>query len=271
MKRFAFLAYGVGCHLLFLATYAYMAGFVGNYAVPKSIDSHPAGSLGAALLLDLLLIAAFALQHSVMARPGFKRLWTRIVPEPIERSTYVLLSCAVTVVLMWQWRSLDQVIWDVQHTAARAALTGLFIAGWLMVPAVSLMINHFDLFGTRQVWLYFRGREYTHLPFRTPMLYKRVRHPLYLGWTLAFWATPTMTLGHLLFAGTLTIYMGLAALVEERDLIAAYGAKYEEYRRRVPMFLPRLGRRSGERPDVLPAPGATAAESSENVANTLAG
>lgn len=261
MKRTLFLAYGIGCHLLFLGTYAYMAGFVGNYAVPKSIDSHPGSSVGAALAINLLLISGFALQHSVMARPGFKRVWTRLVPTPIERSTYVLLSCGVTILLMWQWRSLNLVIWDVQNAAARAALTALFIAGWLMVPVVSLMISHFDLFGTRQVWLYFRGLEYTHLPFRTPMLYSRVRHPLYLGWVLAFWATPTMSLGHLLFAGTLTIYMGLAAIIEERDLIAAYGAKYEEYRRRVPMFLPRLGRHSGKPSEVSPI-SATAARTS---------
>lgn len=259
MKRTVFLAYGIGCHLAFLATYAYMAGFVGNYIVPKSIDSPAVGSTGTALAINLLLITAFALQHSVMARPEFKRVWTRIVPTPIERSTYVLLSCAVTILLMWQWRPLTQVIWDVQNGVGRAALTALFVAGWLMVPAVSLMISHFDLFGTRQVWLYFRGREYTYLPFRTPLLYKRVRHPLYLGWALAFWATPTMTLGHLLFAGTLTLYMGVAAIIEERDLIAAYGRKYLEYRQQVPMFVPRLGRPARAKAESLSASSSTTA------------
>lgn len=240
MKRWAFLLYGVGCHLLFLGTFAYMAGFVGNLVVPKTIDSAGNGSTGMAVVINLVLLGLFGAQHSLMARPGFKRLWTRVVPQPIERSTYVLVSCLVTIVLMWQWRGMDAVVWDVQHPALRLGLWGAFATGWLLVPLVSLMIDHFDLFGTRQVWLYFRGRTYTPLPFRVPMLYKRVRHPLYIGWGIAFWATPTMTLGHLLFAGVLTGYMGLAALVEERDLIAHFGHQYQDYRRRVPMFLPRL-------------------------------
>lgn len=251
MQRWSFFVYGVFCHLLFLATFACLAGFVGDFLVPKSIDSPPAQGLSA-VGIDLLLIGLFALQHSIMARPWFKQMWTRLVPQPIERSTYVLASCVVTFVLMWQWQGLDAVIWDVQHPAGRAVLWGLFAAGWLMVPAVSLMINHFDLFGTRQVWLYLRGRPYTSLPFRTPMLYKHVRHPLYVGWTLAFWATPTMTLGHLLFAGTMTLYMGVAAIFEERDLIGHFGDIYRTYRQRVPMFVPRLGEAAASL-DELPA------------------
>jgi protein-S-isoprenylcysteine O-methyltransferase Ste14 len=215
-----------------------MACFVGNFLVPKSIGSTAGGSIGAAVVVDLGLLALFAVQHSVMARPAFKRVWTRIIPEPIERSTYVLLSCAVTILLMWQWRGIDLVLWNVEQPAMRGLLWGLFAVGWLLVPAVSFLINHFDLFGTRQVWLYLRGREYQSLPFRTPSLYSRVRHPLYLGWATAFWATPTMTAGHLLFAGVLTGYMGVAALFEERDLIAHFGRQYEEYRERVPMFIP---------------------------------
>jgi protein-S-isoprenylcysteine O-methyltransferase Ste14 len=242
MKRAIFFVYGIGCYLLFLAVYAYMAGFVGDFLVPKSIDSPASGGLGTALAVNLLLITAFALQHSIMARPAFKRVWTRVVPTPVERSTYVLASCLLLIGLMWAWRPIPTVVWNVQSGLGRALLTALLVGGWLLVPAVTRMISHFDLFGTRQVWLYLRGREYTALPFRTPMLYGRVRHPLYLGWALFFWATPTMTVGHLLFAGTLTGYMGLAALFEERDLIAVYGRKYEEYRRRVPMFLPRLSR-----------------------------
>jgi methanethiol S-methyltransferase len=240
MKRWLFFLYGVACHLSFLGTYAYMAGFVGNLLVPKSIDS-PAGSLTAgAVVVNLLLMGLFALQHSVMARPGFKRVWTRVIPKPIERSTYVLLSCVVTIIVMWQWRGIGAVVWDLQQPVARAVVWGLFAIGWLMVPAVSLLIDHFDLFGTRQVWLYLRRREYTTLSFRVPMLYRNVRHPLYIGWMIAFWATPTMTVGHLLFASVLTGYMMLAAVVEERDLVAHFGGQYEKYRQRVPMFVPRF-------------------------------
>jgi methanethiol S-methyltransferase len=239
MRRCLFFVYGVACHLLFLGTFAWMAGFVGNLLVSKSIDSTAPGPTSKAIVVDVFLLALFALQHSVMARPAFKRVWTRIIPEPIERSTYVLVSSAVTILLMWQWRGIDQVVWNAQHPMLRGFLWGLFAIGWLLVPLATMLINHFDLFGTRQVWLYLRGREYESLPFRVPSLYKHVRHPLYVGWAISFWATPTMTAGHLLFAGVLSGYMVLAALVEERDLIAHFGHQYEEYRRRVPMFIPR--------------------------------
>jgi len=238
MRRWLFFVYGVACHLLFLVTFVWMAGFVGNLWVPKSIDSTAPGPTGKAILIDLLLLALFGAQHSIMARPAFKRVWTRIVPEPIERSTYVLISCAVTIVLMWQWRGIDQAVWNAQHPMLRSLLWGLFAIGWLLVLLASLLISHFDLFGTRQVWLHLRGRDYQALPFRVPLFYKHVRHPLYVGWAIAFWATPTMTLGHLLFAVVLTGYMGLAALIEERDLVAHFGHQYEEYRRMVPMFIP---------------------------------
>jgi len=238
MKRTAFFVYGVTGHLLFLATYAWLAGFVGNILVPRSIDSPASNSVPLAVAIDLGLIALFGLQHSIMARPAFKRVWTRIVPQPIERSTYVFAANAVTMLLMWQWSAIDLVVWDVRHPVGRWLLFGLFAVGGLMVPAVSLMINHFDLFGTRQVWLYLRGREYTPLPFRTPLLYSRVRHPLYVGLAILFWATPTMTAGHLLFAAGMTAYMMLAVVFEERDLIAYFGHQYVEYRRRVPMFVP---------------------------------
>ena len=240
MRRWSFFVYGVFCHLLFFATFAYMAGFVGNLLVPKAIDSAPADPLGA-VAIDLTLISLFGLQHSIMARPWFKRIWTRLVPEPIERSTYCLFSSAVLFLLMWQWRGQGAIIWNVEHPVGRGLLWGLFAVGWLLVPAVSLMINHFDLFGTRQVWLYLRGRPYTSLPFRTPLLYNRIRHPLYVGFALAFWATPTMTLGHLLFAGVLTLYMAIAARIEERDLVSHFGDDYRAYQRRVPMFMPSLG------------------------------
>ena len=176
-------------------------------------------------------VRSAALRHG---SPSFQARWTRIMPEPIERSTYVLVSCAVTFLLMWQWRGIDQVVWDAHHPMFRGLLWVLFAIGWLLVPLATLLINHFDLFGTRQVWLYLRGREYESLPFRVPSLYKHVRHPLYVGWAIAFWATPTMTAGHLLFAGVLTGYMGLAALLEEHDLIAHFGGQYEEYRRPSP-------------------------------------
>jgi protein-S-isoprenylcysteine O-methyltransferase Ste14 len=242
MRRVIFFVYGVLCHLLFLATFAYMAGFVGNVLVPKSIDSAAAASMPLAVVVDLLLIVMFGLQHSVMARPAFKVWWTRFVPKPIERSTYVLAACVVTWLLMALWQPVNVVVWDAALPMLRTALWTLFACGWLMVPTVSLMINHFDLFGTRQVWLHLMGREYTPLPFRVPMLYKYVRHPLYVAWMLAFWATPTMTLGHLLFAGGMTLYMAVAVLFEERDLVRHFGAKYVEYQRRVPMFVPVFAR-----------------------------
>lgn len=240
MKRWLFLIYGVVSHLLFLGLFAYMVGFMGNFLVPKSIDSPTNDSTGTAVVINLLLMGLFAVQHSVMARPAFKRAWTQIVPKPIERSTYVMISNIVTICLMWQWRGMGAVVWNIETPTLRTAAWALFATGWLLVPLVSLMIDHFDLFGTRQVWLYFRSRDNTPLPFRTPLLYGKVRHPLYLGWALAFWATPTMSAGHLLFAGVMTGYMVMAAVIEERDLIAHFGSQYSEYRRRVPMFIPRL-------------------------------
>jgi methanethiol S-methyltransferase len=242
MKRWLFFAYSVACYGAFHATYAYLCGFTGNLVVPKSIDSPSGTPVAAAVAINLLLLLAFGLQHSVMARPAFKRVWKRVVPTPIERSTYVLASCLALAAVVWQWRAIDGVVWDVPHPAARTALWGLFAAGWLMIPAVSFMISHTDLFGLRQGWLYLRGREYTALPFRTPALYAHIRHPIYVGWALSFWATPTMTWGHLLFASVLTGYMALAALVEERDLVSYFGRQYEDYMRAVPRYVPRLGR-----------------------------
>ncbi len=257
-----FFLYGLVCHLLFLGLFAYMAGFVGNFLVPKTIDTTVDARMGAAVAINLMLLGLFAAQHSIMARPAFKRVWTRIVPEPIERSTYVLASCVVTALLMWQWRGIDAVVWDVRQPVFRAAMWVLFAAGWLLVPFVTLLIDHFDLFGIRQVWLHLRGRPYQSLPFRVPLFYKHVRHPLYIGWAIAFWATPTMTVGHLLFAGVLTGYMGLAAIFEERDLVAHFGQQYEDYRQRVPMFVPSLtAAASGSRVAPEPQPVAQSVES----------
>jgi protein-S-isoprenylcysteine O-methyltransferase Ste14 len=238
MRRRLFFLYGAAAYVLFLGIYVYMAGFLGNFWVPKSIDSASSGAVTMAVLINLGLLALFGVQHSVMARPAFKRVWTRIIPEPVERSTYMWASCAVTILLMWQWRGIDAVVWHVEQPVVRGAIWGFFAAGWLLVPAATMMIHHFDLFGMRQVWSHLRGRDYESLEFRTPLLYKHVRHPLYIGWMIFFWATPTMTVGHVLFAVVLTGYMVLAVQFEERDLVAHFGEKYESYQHRVPMFVP---------------------------------
>jgi protein-S-isoprenylcysteine O-methyltransferase Ste14 len=243
MRRLLFFAYGIGCYLLFLATYAYLACFVGDLFVPRTIDTGPPATQAWAVAINVALLLAFGLQHSVMARPAFKAHWTRFVPQPIERSTYVLASCVVLIGLMWFWRPINFVIWNVSTPVGWWVAMTLFAIGWLLVPLVSLAISHFDLFGVRQVWLHFTGRPYTSLAFRTPPPYNLVRHPLYVGWAIAFWATPTMTLGHLLFASLLSIYMVVASRVEERDLVQHFGDTYDDYRRNVPAFLPlpRLG------------------------------
>jgi methanethiol S-methyltransferase len=252
MSRVLFLAYGIACHGLFLVIYAWMAAFfAGLPLLPRTVDAPMGAPLGWALAINAALVLAFALQHSLMARPAFKRQWTRLVPQPIERSTYVLLSSVVLAALMAFWQPIGLVIWDLPAGAGRWAAWTLFAAGWLLVPLVTLMLNHFDLFGLRQVWLHWRGLPYTPLPFRTPLLYQRMRHPLYVGWAIAFWATPTMTAGHLLLAALLTGYMLVAVVFEERDLVAHFGQVYEDYRRRVPMFLPLPGRTP--RHDPIPA------------------
>jgi len=250
MQRTVFFAYGISAYLAFLIIYAWLACFVGNLFIPHTIDVGPPASLAWTLAIDVALVVAFGLQHSVMARPTFKKWWTRLVPEPIERSTYMYASCIALIALMWFWRPLGPTIWNVTNPLGWWLLTALFAAGWLLVPLVSLAINHFDLFGVRQVWLHLIGQPYTSLTFRTPLPYNLVRHPLYIGWAIAFWATPTMTLGHLLFASLMSAYMIAASRVEERDLVAYFGHAYEDYRRRVPAFLPlpRLGTRHIDSP-----------------------
>jgi len=239
-KRIAIFVYGVACYAVFFATFLYALGFVGNFAVPKSIDSEPQAPLGLALLVDALLLALFAIQHSVMARQGFKEWWTRIVPKPAERSTYVLFSSIALIVLFAFWQPIGGVVWSIENPVGRAVAYALFACGWGLVLVSTFLINHVDLFGLRQVWLHLRGREYTPLGFTTPGPYKMVRHPLYVGWLLAFWATPTMTVAHLVFALLTTGYILVAIQLEERDLVSFHGEAYAEYRRGVPMLIPRL-------------------------------
>ena len=237
-KRSLVFVYGLISYVLFLGTYLYAIGFVGNFLVPRSIDSPADGDFVRSLIVDLGLLLVFALQHSVMARPAFKRWWTRFIPEPAERSTYVLASSLALIALFAYWRPLGGIVWSVESPAAAAILYALCAFGWLLVLVSTFLINHFDLFGLRQVWMYLRGVPYEPIGFRSPGPYRLVRHPLYVGWLFAFWATPTMSVAHLLFAIATTGYILVAIQLEERDLIASLGNAYREYRQRVPMLIP---------------------------------
>jgi protein-S-isoprenylcysteine O-methyltransferase Ste14 len=238
MKRIPSLLYGVISYLAFFGTILYAIGFVGNLIVPKTIDSAPSTSLPKALLVNASLLLLFALQHSIMARPAFKKKWMKIIPEQLERSTFVLLSSLCLMLLMWQWQPIGGVIWSVQNGAVNALLLSFYILGWTIVFVSTFLINHFDLFGLRQVWLYFKGKPYTHLPFRIPIFYKYVRHPLYLGFLIAFWSTPVMTIAHLLFAILTTGYILTAIQFEEKDLQNHFGEKYQNYKKLAPMIIP---------------------------------
>jgi methanethiol S-methyltransferase len=238
LKRVSVFLYGVLCYAVFLATFLYAVGFVCNLFVPRSMDGPPTAALATGLVIDLALLLLFAAQHSVMARPAFKAWWTRFIPEPAERSTYVLASSVALIVLFAFWEPLGGVVWSVTDPTAVIVLYSLCAFGWLLVLVSTFLINHFDLFGLRQVWLYLLGRPYTHLAFRTPGPYRLVRHPLYVGWFFAFWATPNMTLTHLVFALATSGYILIAIQFEERDLVQHLGTQYSDYRKRVPMLIP---------------------------------
>jgi protein-S-isoprenylcysteine O-methyltransferase Ste14 len=238
MKRYSTVAYGAAAYLLFLAAFLYLVAFVANLWVPRTVDHGITSTLGEAIVVNVLLVGAFGIQHSVMARPAFKAWWTRFVPPPIERSTYVVLSSGVLLLLYWQWRTMPAVIWDLRQPAGRVVLWALFWLGWVIALGATFMINHFDLFGLRQVYLAWRQKPYTELHFRTHLFYRLVRHPLMLGFLISFWATPTMTAGHLLFAIAMTGYILIAVHIEERGLVKALGNDYREYQREVPMLVP---------------------------------
>jgi methanethiol S-methyltransferase len=240
MKRALILLYGVLAYLFFLGTFAYAVCFVGGILVPKTIDHGVESTVARAIVVDLLLLSIFAIQHSVMARQGFKRKWTQVVSWYAERSTYVVAASAALALVLWQWRPIPNIIWDVRGGWSETPLWVLFWAGWGILLLSTFLVNHFELFGLQQVWGQFRGKEFHSPAFKTPGLYRIVRHPLYAGFLIAFWATPLMTAGHLLFSITCSGYILLGIYFEERDLIKAFGQEYRNYRRRVPMLVPFL-------------------------------
>jgi protein-S-isoprenylcysteine O-methyltransferase Ste14 len=241
------------CYLIFLATFLYAIAFLGNFGPVKSIDSGREESLGVALAINVALLGVFAMQHSLMARPWFKRAWTRIISPVVERSTYVLLASLALLLLFAQWRPIGGVVWEVRDQIARTAIWGAYFFGWLLLLVATLMIDHFDLFGLRQVYLHLMGRPYAELSFRTPGLYRYMRHPIYLGWLCIFWATPEMTTTHLVFAIATTGYILMAIPWEEHDLIRAHGDEYRLYRQEVPAILPLRARKKREQSSVIAA------------------
>ena len=244
MKRFAILTYGVACYAVFFATFLYAIGFIGNFIVPTTLDAAPEVPFLQALIVNTLLLGLFAVQHSVMARPTFKKYWTRIVSPAIERSTYVLASSLCLALMFWLWQPMGGQIWDVSGSLAGSALTVLFFVGWAIVLYTTFLIDHFDLFGLRQAWNGFLEREPRALKFVTPSLYRFVRHPLYVGWLMVFWMTPVMTVAHLVFALATTGYILIAIQLEERNLAEAH-PEYAQYKRKVPMLIPSFRRYLG--------------------------
>lgn len=235
--------YGVVAYGFTLVALLYLIGFVGNLVVPKSIDSGTAGPLLQSVIVDTMLIALFAIQHSVMARQGFKRWWTRVVPASVERSTYVLFTSFALLLLYWQWQPIPAPVWTVQNPIAAGVIDGIFWLGWVVLVASTFLLNHFELFGLSQVFSRLFGKQLSDAKFRTPLLYRHVRHPIYLGVLLAVWATPSMTAGHLLFAGVITGYILIGIQLEERDLIQQFGDQYRRYRQRASMLFPLPGRK----------------------------
>lgn len=252
MGGIAALLYGGLAYLVFLTTVLYAIAFVGNLPAPKTIDSGEPGPVAAALIINTLLLGLFAVQHSVMARPGFKRWWTRFVPQSIERSTYVLLASLALLLLYWQWRPISDPVWTIENPSIATAVHVVFWLGWGMLLVSTFLISHFELFGLTQVLARLRGRELPAPVFKTPFLYRRVRHPIYLSFLLAFWATPAMTIGHLLFAVATTGYILIAIQLEERDLIALFGDQYRRYRSGVAMLIPLPKRHKPAEPTASP-------------------
>jgi protein-S-isoprenylcysteine O-methyltransferase Ste14 len=240
-KLIAFL-YGLVAYVVFCVAVLYAIGFVTGLFVPKTIDSGPVGSPVEAVIIDVLLMSLFAIQHSVMARPQFKKWWTQFVPAPVERSTYVLLASLVLLLLFWQWRPIPDVVWQVSNPQIAMALVALGLVGWVIVFTSTFLINHFELFGLHQVTNNLVGKPMPKIRFRTPVLYNLVRHPIYLGFIIAFWSTPTMTAGHVLFAAVTTAYIFVGIALEEHDLVEIFGDEYLRYRKRVAMIVPFLGR-----------------------------
>jgi protein-S-isoprenylcysteine O-methyltransferase Ste14 len=244
-KRTLALGYGVIAYTVFFGVFNYAILFIGNIVVTPSLDSIDNGDVGLALLVDIGLLTAFALQHSIMARPAFKRAWTKIIPKPIERSTYVLASTLLLACIVYFWKPLGGVLWQVTDPVAVGILYGLFAIGWGILFLASFQINHLDLFGLRQVWLYFRGKPYTQLVFKTPWLYRHMRHPLYVGLMIGLWAAPTMTVAHLVFALLCTAYIFVGTRLEEKDLENAL-PEYKQYKKEVPMFMPNIGKKGSQ-------------------------
>jgi methanethiol S-methyltransferase len=254
MIRSLALLYGFGAYVVFLGAFLHAIGFVTGLPVVKTLDTGPAGPMVEAVIINMLLMSLFAIQHSVMARPGFKRWWTQFVSPAVERSTYVLAASLALILLIWQWRPLPEIVWPVTDPGLAMSLIALSLFGWVVVLISTFLINHFELFGLYQVVLNFAGRKTSEARFKTPVLYKMVRHPIYLGFIIAFWATPVMTVGHLLFAAVTTAYIFVGIWLEERDLVAVFGDEYRRYRERVGMLFPKFGR-----PSAPPVPERTSA------------